>query len=109
MTKLTVLVTGATAGFGQAIAKRYLAEGHKVVAAGRRADRLEALKKSLPADQQARLHTEILDVTNKEMVFALPAKLPKEFAGVNVLNPLRGIGNLLKPIFNLIIIHKLRI
>ena len=60
MTKLTVLVTGATAGFGQAIAKRYLAEGHKVVAAGRRADRLEALKKSLPADQQARLHTEIL-------------------------------------------------
>jgi len=41
MTKLTVLVTGATAGFGQAIAKRYLAEGHKVVAAGRRSDRLE--------------------------------------------------------------------
>jgi len=44
MTKLTVLVTGATAGFGQAIAKRYLAEGHKVVAAGRRGDRLEELK-----------------------------------------------------------------
>ena len=45
MTKLTVLVTGATAGFGQAIAKRYLAEGHKVVAAGRRDNRLEELKK----------------------------------------------------------------
>ncbi|MFM8462281.1 MAG: SDR family NAD(P)-dependent oxidoreductase, partial [Polynucleobacter victoriensis] len=70
MTKLTVLVTGATAGFGQAIAKRYLAEGHKVVAAGRRVDRLEELKKSLPADQQVRLHTVVLDVTDKEAVFA---------------------------------------
>ena len=39
MTQLTVLVTGATAGFGQAIAKRYLAEGHQVIAAGRRQDR----------------------------------------------------------------------
>ena len=59
MTKLTVLVTGATAGFGQAIAKRYLAEGHKVVAAGRRGDRLEELKKSLPADQQVRISGKI--------------------------------------------------
>jgi 3-hydroxy acid dehydrogenase / malonic semialdehyde reductase len=97
MTHLTVLVTGATAGFGQAIAKRYLAEGHKVIAAGRRADRLETLKKSLPADQQARLHTVVLDVTNKEAVFALPDQLPKDFAGVNVLVNNAGLALGLEP------------
>ena len=48
----TVLVTGATAGFGEATARRFLAQGHKVIALGRRTERLEALKASLPADQQ---------------------------------------------------------
>ena len=85
MTQLTVLVTGATAGFGEAVARRYLSEGHKVVAAGRRTERLEALKKSLPIDQQERLHTVVLDVTDKDAVFALPAALPANFAGVSVL------------------------
>ena len=40
----TVLVTGATAGFGEATARRFLAHGHKVIAVGRRIERLEALK-----------------------------------------------------------------
>ena len=48
----TVLVTGATAGFGEATARRFLAHGHKVIALGRRTERLEALKTSLPAEQQ---------------------------------------------------------
>ena len=46
--KHIVLITGATAGFGEAAARRFLAHGHKVIAAGRRAERLEALKASLP-------------------------------------------------------------
>ena len=97
MTKLTVLVTGATAGFGEAIARRYLSEGHKVIAAGRRADRLDSLRKSLPADQQARLHTTILDVTSKDAVFALPGQLPKDFADVNVLVNNAGLALGLEP------------
>lgn len=97
MPQLIALVTGATAGFGQAIAERYLAEGHKVIAAGRRQDRLEALKASLPADQQARLHTTILDVTDKEAVFALAAQLPAAFANVNVLVNNAGLALGLEP------------
>ena len=97
MTQLTVLVTGATAGFGEAVARRYLSEGHKVVAAGRRTERLEALKKSLPIDQQERLHTVVLDVTDKDAVFALPAALPANFAGVSVLVNNAGLALGLEP------------
>ncbi|HEY1546939.1 MAG TPA: SDR family NAD(P)-dependent oxidoreductase [Kofleriaceae bacterium] len=43
MTSKTVLVTGASAGFGAEIARRYIAAGHRVIAAARREDRLEAL------------------------------------------------------------------
>ena len=39
----TVLVTGASSGFGAAVARRFAAEGARVVAAARRANRVEAL------------------------------------------------------------------
>lgn len=44
---LTVLVTGATAGFGEATTRRFIAAGAKVVGTGRRQERLEALKSEL--------------------------------------------------------------
>lgn len=97
MSQLIALVTGATSGFGEAIARRYLSEGHRVIAAGRRQDRLEGLRASLSADQQARLHTVVLDVTQKDAVFALPSQLPSDFAGVNVLVNNAGLALGLEP------------
>ena len=76
----TVLVTGATAGFGEATARRFLAHGHKVIALGRRTERLEALKASLPAEQQKKLLT-----------------LPAEFANVTVLVNNAGLALGLEP------------
>ncbi len=81
----TVLVTGATAGFGEATARRFLAHGHKVIAMGRRAERLEALKASLPTDQQKNLLTLAADVCDSAKVDALASTLPTEFANVTVL------------------------
>ena len=46
MTK-TILVTGATAGFGEAAARRFAAEGWRVIGTGRRAERLRALSDEL--------------------------------------------------------------
>ena len=81
----TVLVTGATAGFGEATARRFLAHSHKVIALGRRVERLEALKASLPAEQQKKLLTLTVDVCDSAKVDDLAATLPTEFASVTIL------------------------
>ena len=93
----TVLVTGATAGFGEATARRFLAHGHKVIAVGRRTERLEALKASLPADQQKKLLTLAVDVCDSAKVDALASNLPPEFAKVTVLVNNAGLALGLEP------------
>ena len=93
----TVLVTGATAGFGEATARRFLAQGHKVIALGRRTERLEALKASLPADQQKKLLTLAVDVCDSAKVDQLAASLPTEFAKVSVLVNNAGLALGLEP------------
>ena len=43
--KGTAFITGATSGFGEAIARALSREGYKIVALARRKERLEALSK----------------------------------------------------------------
>jgi 3-hydroxy acid dehydrogenase/malonic semialdehyde reductase len=93
----TVLVTGATAGFGEATARRFLAHGHKVIAAGRRSERLEALKASLPIEQQQKLHILVLDVCDSAQVDTLAMSLPAEFSKVTVLVNNAGLALGLEP------------
>jgi 3-hydroxy acid dehydrogenase/malonic semialdehyde reductase len=93
----TVLVTGATAGFGEATARRFLPNGHKGVAVGRRAERLEALKNSLPAEQQKKLCTMVVDVCDSKQVDNLANALPKEFSAVTVLVNNAGLALGLEP------------
>lgn len=78
----TALVTGATAGFGQAIARRLVAAGHRVVATGRRTERLETLRDELGAD---RVLPWTLDVTDAGAVAALPAGLPEGWRDLDIL------------------------
>ena len=95
--KHTVIVTGATAGFGAAISRRFLAQGHKVIATGRRQDRLDQLKNDLPSDQQALLFTAILDVCDPKAVANFPKTLPSEFANVTILVNNAGLALGLEP------------
>ena len=92
-----VLVTGATSGFGEAIARRFLANGHKVIAAGRRVERLDALKTSLPLEQQKKLLTVALDVCDSETVDVFPATLPADFSKVTILVNNAGLALGLEP------------
>ncbi|QKM64094.1 NADP-dependent 3-hydroxy acid dehydrogenase [Polynucleobacter tropicus] len=93
----TVLVTGATAGFGEATARRFLAHGHKVIAVGRRQERLDDIKDSIPADQQKRLLALSVDVCDSVKVDTLASSLPAEFANVSVLVNNAGLALGLEP------------
>lgn len=76
-----VLVTGASAGFGSAIARRFAEDGARVVLAARRLDRIEALA----AEIGERAHAIELDVRNRAAVEFEIANLPADFAGIDVL------------------------
>ena len=66
MSKKIVFITGATAGFGEAMARRFAAAGHTLVLTGRRAERLAKLKGELKVP----VHTIELDVRNRQIVQA---------------------------------------
>ena len=89
----TALITGASAGFGAAIARRLIQDGHRVVATARRADRL------------AKLHDELgdnllpfpLDVTDRAAVASLPASLPPGWQEIDLLVNNAGLALGLSP------------
>jgi 3-hydroxy acid dehydrogenase / malonic semialdehyde reductase len=89
----TVLVTGATAGFGAAIARRFAAAGDRVVATGRRADRLEALVAEIGSACLARP----LDVRDAAAVTSMVDALPEPFAAIDVLINNAGLALGLEP------------
>ena len=90
---LTVLVTGATAGFGAAMARRFVRDGHRVIAAARRTDRLHAMHADLGAD----VLPLTLDVTDARAVAALPDSLPADWRDVDVLINNAGLALGLAP------------
>jgi 3-hydroxy acid dehydrogenase / malonic semialdehyde reductase len=89
-----VLVTGASSGIGEAIARRYAAAGIKVVATARRGDRLSALVDEFGEDL---IFVSVLDVRDRVAIEQLPASLPAEFAEVDVLVNNAGLALGLEP------------
>jgi 3-hydroxy acid dehydrogenase / malonic semialdehyde reductase len=74
-------ITGATAGFGEALARRVVAGGGRVIATGRRAERLEALVAELGEAVLART----MDIRSADSIAAAAADLPEPFAAIDVL------------------------
>lgn len=91
---MIVLVTGATAGFGAAIARRFARNGDRVIAAGRRSDRLEALAEEFGRD---RIHPLTLDVSDRARVLAAIASLPSGFSDIDLLVNNAGLALGLAP------------
>lgn len=90
---LTVVVTGATSGIGAATVRRFARAGSRVVAMGRRPERLEALRAELG---EAVLPV-ALDVRDWEATEAAFADLPAPFSGYNVVFANAGLALGLQP------------
>jgi len=91
MTK-TILITGATAGFGEAAARQFARGGWKVVGTGRRAERLRALQDELG---EAFLPLEI-DMRDREAVESL-AKLSPPWGDIDLLLNNAGLAPPMTP------------
>ncbi len=79
----TVLITGASSGFGEACAHQFAAQGARVILVARRLSRLESLAAKLA--EQTDVLAEQLDVRDKEAVFAFVDKLPADWKAIDVL------------------------
>ena len=78
---MIVLITGTTSGFGAEMARKFASHGHRVIATGRRKDRLDELKNELGASVLA----VEMDVTDKKTITTALASLPQEWREIDVL------------------------
>ena len=81
MTK-TALITGATSGFGKASVQRFTEAGWRVIATGRRAERLQKLVDDLGADK---VHPAAFDIRDLDAMDAALSSLPEGFRNVDLL------------------------
>jgi 3-hydroxy acid dehydrogenase / malonic semialdehyde reductase len=89
----TILVTGATAGFGAAFARRFIKDGHRVIATGRRTERLAGLATELGD----KLLPAWLDVTDHKAVAGFLAAIPENWRKIDVLVNNAGLALGLSP------------
>jgi 3-hydroxy acid dehydrogenase / malonic semialdehyde reductase len=90
---LTVFVTGASSGFGAAVARKFAADGARVVVAARRTERV----RDLAAELGPQVLPLTLDVRDQGAVAAAVAGLPGEWAAIDVLVNNAGLALGLKP------------
>lgn len=94
------LITGTTAGIGQATAHTLAAEGYDLIINGRRADRLKAQATELTAKFGIRVHQMQLDVRDSDAVAFFFATLPTEWQAIDVLVNNAGLAAGLQNIEN---------
>jgi len=80
-----VLVTGATSGFGKAIAIKFAAEGSDLIITGRRQDKLLVLQEELSAIYNVKVLSLCFDVRSYNEVEKALSTMPDEWRNVDVL------------------------
>ncbi len=81
----TIIVTGATSGFGKAIAEKFTAANYNCIITGRRKDRLAELATALSSNKNIKVLPLAFDVSKKEEVFNAINSLSNEWHNIDVL------------------------
>lgn len=79
------LITGATAGFGEACAERFAKEGYHLVITGRRAERLQEVQQQLEQQYKVKVKILVFDVRDKVAVATALGSLEEEWRAIDVL------------------------
>ncbi|SFO16274.1 NADP-dependent 3-hydroxy acid dehydrogenase YdfG [Algoriphagus ornithinivorans] len=96
MERKIALITGATSGIGKACALILAKNGYHIIATGRRAERLDELKKEVPSGIE--VLPLVFDVRDKEAVFGLIENLPENWKNIEILVNNAGNAHGLDPI-----------
>ncbi|MFS2217846.1 SDR family NAD(P)-dependent oxidoreductase [Massilia cellulosiltytica] len=92
---MIVFITGASAGFGAAMARTFVKNGHQVVLAARRKDRLDALARELGESALPIA----MDVTDKNSIEEALSMLPQSWRQIDVLINNAGLALNTKPAY----------
>ncbi|MBK1786532.1 SDR family oxidoreductase [Prauserella cavernicola] len=88
----SIVITGASAGLGQGMARRFAAEGRDLALCARRTDRLEELADELKSRHGVRVVTRALDVNDHEAVFTVFREFRDELGALDRVIVNAGIG-----------------
>lgn len=80
-----VFITGATSGFGKAMAKKFAANKYNLVITGRRAERLHELQQELTSTHKVEVKALVFDVQDKDATFNAINELPAEWKKIDIL------------------------
>ena len=81
----TIMITGATSGFGKATALRFAENGYNIIITGRRKVLLDELKKELNTFENIKVHSLCFDVRKKGEVEKVIGNLPEEWKKIDIL------------------------
>jgi hypothetical protein len=82
---MTILITGATSGFGKAIAEKFAANNYNCIITGRREEKLLTIADELQKKYTVKVLPLVFDVRNREEVFKHLSNLPNEWKNIDVL------------------------
>jgi 3-hydroxy acid dehydrogenase/malonic semialdehyde reductase len=81
----TIMITGATSGFGKAIAVRFAENGFNIIITGRRKELLNKLEKELQTVGNIKTLSLNFDVRKKDEVESVIENLPEEWKKIDIL------------------------
>jgi len=89
----TILITGATSGFGKAIAEKFAQGGYTVCICGRRQERLDALKASLEQEYGVKVITLAFDIRDRKQVEDAMNSLKEQVSYLDILVNNAGLAS----------------